>query len=441
MNLLSKYKTKVPVVAERGEYFKNSEGEVLKVSSKMPTHDDPYLVTDDSVQKVPKRKGGVAIDAETVITASRENRNKKSKHYTEEDEALELTSKEAEAFSKEAWDLNIKVRGTISPSKLIDKAIESRASLLSKYKNKEGITNSSLSSNTDAANKAVLESLPDLNRIYDDVFELQESKRLSTENVEYAQTGLEDQKARDRAYRTIRPSDETDVKNYARWMTNTQREEWDDVVSEEAFGLYTKQNKPLKYLRASNNPNPEWDKQHKDMKMYRLHDAFEKDLKYTYFDKLKVGKQRLVNEEELKSRDFKPVNILGPNDEDSDNIMKSRARVLRQYTINKKKDDKGAEYLEYRDIYDLPEIFQSRIKGVPFGVSGRVYQEGGKTKLSNYPKMKGSRPALSTSNGKSIEVLDGRTISMDQIYDSDSVTVKGNEGKTFYKSKLKKYVK
>jgi hypothetical protein len=64
-----------------------------------------------------------------------------------------------------------------------------------------------------------------------------------------------------------------------------------------------------------------------------------------------------------------------------------------------------------------------------------------KTKLTNYPYMKGSRPALSTSNGKSIEVLDGRTISMDNIYDADSVIVKGNEGKTFYKSKLKKYIK
>ena len=70
-----------------------------------------------------------------------------------------------------------------------------------------------------------------------------------------------------------------------------------------------------------------------------------------------------------------------------------------------------------------------------------IKQTGGKTKLTNYPYMKGSRPALSTSNGKSIEVLDGRTISMDNIYDADSVIVKGNEGKTFYKSKLKKYVK
>lgn len=66
---------------------------------------------------------------------------------------------------------------------------------------------------------------------------------------------------------------------------------------------------------------------------------------------------------------------------------------------------------------------------------------GGKTKLKSEPYMKGSRPALGTTSGKSIEVLDGRTISMDTIYDTDSVTVKGNEGKTFYSSKLNKYLK
>lgn len=76
-----------------------------------------------------------------------------------------------------------------------------------------------------------------------------------------------------------------------------------------------------------------------------------------------------------------------------------------------------------------------------FEFKSRIKQQGGKTKLANYPKMNGSRPVLGTSSGKSIEVLDNRTISMDQIYDSDSVTVKGNKGTTFYKSKLQKYVK
>ena len=68
-------------------------------------------------------------------------------------------------------------------------------------------------------------------------------------------------------------------------------------------------------------------------------------------------------------------------------------------------------------------------------------QAGTKTKLKPYPYMKGSRPALGTTSGRSIESLDGRTISMDQIYDADSVEVQGDKAKTFYKSKLQKYVK
>jgi len=68
-------------------------------------------------------------------------------------------------------------------------------------------------------------------------------------------------------------------------------------------------------------------------------------------------------------------------------------------------------------------------------------QQGLKTKLKSEPYMKGSRPALGTTSGKSIEVLDGRTISMDQIYDADSVEVLGTKAKTFYKSKLQKYLK
>lgn len=68
-------------------------------------------------------------------------------------------------------------------------------------------------------------------------------------------------------------------------------------------------------------------------------------------------------------------------------------------------------------------------------------QAGTKTKLKPYPYMKGSRPALGTTSGKSIESLDGRSISMDQIYDADSVEVQGDKAKTFYKSKLQKYLK
>lgn len=95
-------------------------------------------------------------------------------------------------------------------------------------------------------------------------------------------------------------------------------------------------------------------------------------------------------------------------------------------------------------MFDMtnPNIYKALIPAAVVGTSAiNKKQTGGKAKLSNYPYMKGSRPALPTSNGKSIEVLDGRTISMDQIYDSDSVKVKGNQGTTFYKSKLKKYIK
>jgi LysM repeat protein len=103
----------------------------------------------------------------------------------------------------------------------------------------------------------------------------------------------------------------------------------------------------------------------------------------------------------------------------------NQAKLLQEKDTNPKKNKYVQNVLTYADTKQ-----------------NNIWQTGPqKTKLTNYPYMKGSRPALSTSNGKSIEVLDGRTISMDNIYDADSVIVKGNEGKTFYKSKLKKYIK
>lgn len=439
---LSKYIKSPTLIVEKGEYVKDTDNNVFKVSPNMPTHDDNTLVGITKDKKVSKGKGGIELEnIVEVVSATQENRRQKDSTYSIVDESIKFNKDEAKAFIKQKFLLNPNIKGSSSPAKLIDLTLDAKKKFVSKFKNKIVKPGDKFNEQSILANKAQLAALPELNDIFDAVFAEQESKKIPIEQSN-AQVGIsKEQLARNKAFKTIRPSDETDIKNYTRWLTNTPREEWDDVVSEEAWSVYTNQNKPLKYLRESNNSNPTWEKEHKGKKMYRLHDAFEEDLKYTYFDKLKVGEQRLVNEEELKSRDFKPVNLLGSNDEDSDNIMKSRARVLRQYTINKKKDEKGKEYLEYRDIYDLPNIFQDRIKGIPFGIMGRVYQQGGKTKLKPYPYMKGSRPALGTTSGKSIESLDGRSISMDQIYDSDSVKVDGTKGTTFYKSKLKKYIK
>jgi hypothetical protein len=442
MSLLNKYTPKPTVVAERGEYFKNSEGEVLKVSPQMPTHDDTYLVSEEEVARVPSRKGGVVIDADTVVSASRENRPKKSKHYSDEDKSLEIESKEAQAFAKDSWGLKIKTKGTISPSKLIDQAMDARTSLLNKYKGKEGLKHSSLSATTNLANKAVLETLPDLEKIYDDVFQLQESKRVSDEKGNYAQTGMQyAQVASIQDYGFKSPQTDkytSQIKDAGTIMypnlSVTRKQQGGHTLREDTRG-------PLKqYIDELTLPFRSYDKNvSHDLKTIvnflnkKYPSVKDKASALTAAGSLVPNPYIAIPSTLINTGiDLFDKNILEAGSEIPVAIWKSASGVKGKVLGNIMNAVSSYDDLTNTKTVNIDKYAaQSLTKK----------QQGGKTKLKPVPYMKGSRPALGTTSGRSIEVLDGRTVSMDQIYDSDSVVVKGNEGKTFYKSKLSKYVK
>lgn len=165
-------------VVEKGEYIKNTDGNVLRVSDEMPTHDDKSLIEGDSVTKVKKGKGGVALmDIMSVISATQENRRRKDSTYTDVDESIKISKDDIENISS---ILGLKVeKKAMSPAKLLDNLINSREKLVAKYSNIE-YTNSKVSQSTELANLTTLNNIPNIEVLFDTVLELQESKK---ENV------------------------------------------------------------------------------------------------------------------------------------------------------------------------------------------------------------------------------------------------------------------
>lgn len=443
-------------ILENKEYVKTDAGQVLKIKN-APKHENKVLKINGKSKKVPFGKGGVVIpNVESAVSATHENRNSKNRLYTYKDEEIKIMPKEVKAISA-ALALPVKLqKKAISPSKFLDLLIEKKDNTLKKYKDPANPRISPERFSAIKSNQSVLASLPSTEDLYDFVFDLQESKKSGNFEDTFAQTGMKktiDEKKR--IYDAIRPSNYGDLDNYTRYFgLNTSKRPLDDARSEEGFKQYLGLNDSPKYLRKSTyKPTISNLKDYKNREYYSVDKQLENDIFNSYKDKVKLNEVLKADEFKVKSKFDANVprtkdGYIKLADADENFIlgrpMTSRARMLGNFTVSKGKDEKG-EYLSYADQYDFPEIFQSKMKGNPYSIYGRIYydnkQTGGKAKLSNYPYMKGSRPALPTSNGKSIEVLDGRTISMDQIYDADSVIVKGNEGKTFYKSKLKKYIR
>jgi hypothetical protein len=336
------------VVVEDKEYVKTTQGEVVKVKN-APKHEDGILSLRGKNIKVPKNKGGLVVNnAESVISATHENRKPSSKLYTQKDEEIKVMPEVVKALSVE---LNLPVKlqkKAISPSKFLDLLIEKRNNVVKRYKDPVTDKVSNYRFNAVKANKAVLASIPSTEELYDVVFNLQQNMKTIEEEVETAQTGGIPERYKKKGFTKVGVKKQAPEDSSKKWQVLAKKGDKYKIVSGGYRGMedYT---------------------QHKD-----------KDRQKRFWD-------RMGGKNSVKAKDpFSP-------------------------------------------------LFWHKKLG--------TWQLGGKTKLSSYPYMKGSRPALSTSNGKSIEVLDGRTISMDEIYDKDSVVVNGNSAKTFYKSKLKKYIK
>lgn len=176
------------IVAEDKEWIKNNEGDIFKITD-APKHESTKLIDGDKVKKVKPGKGGVVIpNAESVISATHENRNSKDKLYTHKDAAIKLMPTEVKGIGA-ALNLPLKLQKKgISPGKLLDLLIEKRTKVIETYKDPLYDKNSLKRVNAINANKAVLQAMPTEDELYDVVFDLQEQKKIG-EGEETFQTG------------------------------------------------------------------------------------------------------------------------------------------------------------------------------------------------------------------------------------------------------------
>lgn len=207
----------------------------------------------------------------------------------------------------------------------------------------------------------------------------------AVQNMNKPKTPQELAAHRQRMYNTIRPSDYYDQNNYMRFMFNNQREERDDVRSEEGFRQYLGLNTTPKFItpavyRPTQAKNP-------NAKYYKVDKQLEQDLFDSFHDKVKMGQTMGTDEFQVVNNIpyIKRLDDQGLyNEEDNSYYLtktdqklkrteyKSRARVLGNFTVSHGKDDKG-EYLSYYDTYDFPGLVQKQMQGSPYELYGRMY--------------------------------------------------------------------
>lgn len=179
--------------------------------------------------------------------------------------------------------------------------------------------------------------------------------------------------ARKKAYRTIQPSSYDDLRNVARWYSNTNRATYDEPRSEDAWAFYLKQKEKSDYLTPSKyKPTISKDT---TAKYYSLDSELEQAIFNSFKDKVQLNKIIPVDEFDLNSRytedELKTIPHTNKGLKDR-NATGSKARMLGKFSISKGHDEKG-DYLSYYDRYDFPERIQNRVKGEPFNIYGRIY--------------------------------------------------------------------
>lgn len=166
------------VKMESKEVYKSPDGNIMKVSDNAPSHDDGILVNGNNVSKATYNEGGVILPAESVLSATHENRDEDDDSYGLMDEIIKIKPKELNQYANTLGFKNIKSNKAISPSKafelLRDSKLKEANKLLSPKRElfSDDYTKASVKSNEILAN-----TLPTDEDIYDMLFEMQENKK------------------------------------------------------------------------------------------------------------------------------------------------------------------------------------------------------------------------------------------------------------------------
>lgn len=167
------------VNAEAGEVYKDKQGNIMKVSDEAPSHDDGVLVDEnENLHNASYNNGGVVIDANSVLSATHENRDSSDKSYGLVDELIKIKPKELKQYG-DMLGLKVKSKKIVSPSKAFELLRDSKIKQVNKLLNVEDdVFADSFKRNSIKANLQQANSLISDEELYDTLFQIQEQKKL-----------------------------------------------------------------------------------------------------------------------------------------------------------------------------------------------------------------------------------------------------------------------
>lgn len=179
------------VKAESKEVFQAPNGNIMKVNNNAPSHDDGILINGNKTSSASYNEGGVIIPANSVLSATHENRDSGDKSYTEADEAIKIKPKELDDYAKMLGFSKINNKKSVSPSKGFELLRNAKIKQADKYLKASDNNDPFIDKYSEASAKANLSlanTLPSDEDIYNLMFDVQETKK-NYLNVRKAQLG------------------------------------------------------------------------------------------------------------------------------------------------------------------------------------------------------------------------------------------------------------
>lgn len=163
------------ILAEKGEIYKTPEGNLKQISNKAPSHDDEMQVLPNGATKKAATGGVVLNDAHSVLSDSYTQVMNGDRNNSEMEQAVRISKSEGNNYLEE-FGFNPILKSSVSPSKFFLKAQEERDNQMKKL-SKIVLTKDKFGFNSQKANEALRNTLPKDEELYEQVFQIQESKK------------------------------------------------------------------------------------------------------------------------------------------------------------------------------------------------------------------------------------------------------------------------
>ncbi|PRY38454.1 hypothetical protein CLV58_109181 [Spirosoma oryzae] len=167
------------VIVEAGEIGRDLQGNLVQIDSQAPSHDDPRLIHSGGVNYARPGKGGVLTDQlKSILSDSQTQINRGERSQNPADAQIAISGKQANQLGKELG-LPVKIRGSISPSKLFLSLQTARDKMAKKYvlKPKHQQLSGKAFQTSQHVNALQQQQLPDDQALYNLVFGMQEAMK------------------------------------------------------------------------------------------------------------------------------------------------------------------------------------------------------------------------------------------------------------------------